>query len=35
MLGKELQQVEAFPMETMGVIVSVVPAEAHLDNHSL
>ena len=35
MLGKELKQVEAFPMGTMGVIVSVVPAEAHLDNHSL
>ena len=35
MLGKELQQVEAFPMGTVEVIVSAFPTEANLDNHSL
>ena len=31
MLGKELQQVEAFPMRTMEVTASAVPTEANLD----
>ena len=31
MLGKELQQVEAFPMRTIEVTASAVPAEANLD----